>query len=277
VDPIKIKVAISEATKTIREKVAYKPDIGLVLGSGLGYLADEVSEKVSFSYKELPHFPRPTVEGHAGQLVFGTLAGKNVMIMQGRFHHYEGYSLSDITFPIRLMASLGVKILVVTNAAGGINHHFETGDLMLISDHINLLGDNPLRGPNLSEFGSRFPDMTQAYCHALRCQANKAAIEKGIHLRAGVYAGVMGPSYETPAEIRFLKTIGADAVGMSTVPEVIVAVHSGLKVMGISCITNMAAGLSHFKLEHQEVINAARNAQDRLITVIKGFIYSVHI
>lgn len=275
-DTIKTKVSISEAIKTIREKVDYKPEFGLVLGSGLGFLADEASEEVSFSYRELPHFPRSTVEGHAGRLILGKYAGKSVAIMQGRFHYYEGYSLSDITFPIRVMASLGVKVLVVTNAAGGINPHFETGDLMLISDHINLFGDNPLRGPNLSEFGPRFPDMTNAYCPILRRQANKAAMEKGILLREGVYAGVVGPSYETPAEIRFLKTIGADAVGMSTVPEVIVAVHSGLKVLGISCITNMAAGLSHSRLDHQEVISAAKNAQDRLLTVVKGFLLSVN-
>jgi len=272
VDNIKTKALISGAIKTIRERVDYKPEYGLILGSGLGFLADEVTGEVSFSYKDLPHFPRSTVEGHAGRLLIGKFMGKTTVIMQGRFHYYEGYSLSDITFPIRVMASLGVKVLVVTNAAGGINPYFEPGDLMLISDHINLFGDSPLRGPNLSEFGPRFPDMSHAYCPSLRRQVFKAAIEKAILLREGVYAGVVGPSYETPAEISFLKAIGADAVGMSTVPEVIVAVHSGLKVLGISIITNKAAGLSHSRLDHQEVICAARNSQDRLITVIKEFL-----
>lgn len=256
----------------IKEKLTIKPQVGLVLGSGLGVLAEEITNPLIIPYEEIPDFPVSTVEGHAGRLVIGELAGVPVMTMQGRFHYYEGYTMKEITFPIRVMQGLGIKNLIVTNAAGGINLTFEPGTIMLITDHINLMGTNPLIGENLSEFGTRFPDMTQAYCPHLRSVAQKVAQNLNINLREGVYAGLTGPSYETPAEIRYLRTIGADAVGMSTVPEVIVANHGGMKVLGISCITNMAAGVSGEKLNHDEVMATAQRVRENFRSLILGIL-----
>jgi purine-nucleoside phosphorylase len=256
----------------IKRNLTIKPQVGLVLGSGLGVLAEEITNPLTIPYEDIPDFPVSTVEGHAGQLVIGELAGVPVMTMQGRFHYYEGYTMQEITFPIRVMQGLGIKDLIVTNAAGGINLTFEPGTIMLITDHINLMGTNPLIGKNLSELGTRFPDMTQAYCPHLRSMAQKVAQNLNIKLREGVYAGLTGPSYETPAEIRYLRIIGADAVGMSTVPEVIVANHGGMKVLGISCITNMAAGVSGEKLNHEEVMATAHRVRENLRSLILGIL-----
>lgn len=263
---------IKETIGYIRTKTQVEPEIGLILGSGLGALAGEITNGVTIDYKDIPHFPVSTVEGHAGQLVIGDLQGKKVVAMQGRFHHYEGYSLQEVTYPVRVMQKLGVKILLVTNAAGGVNTDFVPGDLMVIRDHINLMGDNPLIGPNLEEFGPRFPDMSEAYNKPLRKLAEEVAKESGFKLKKGIYAGLKGPSYETPAEIRYLRAIGADAVGMSTVPEVIIANHGGMRVLGISCITNMAAGVLDVKLDHAEVMEVANRVQTRFLALVKGII-----
>lgn len=260
---------IKTAARFLKGRYPKAPRLGLILGSGLGVLADEIENPVKIPYKEIPHFPVSTVEGHAGQLVFGRLSGLDVVAMQGRFHYYEGYRLDQVTFPLRVMKSLGVETLIVTNAAGGINEHFSPGDLMIITDHINLMGTNPLMGPNDSQLGVRFPDMTEVYSHPLRSIAKQAAAELKIAVKEGVYAALTGPSYETPAEIRMLRILGADAVGMSTVPEVIVARHSGIKVLGISCITNMAAGILDQPLTHQEVIATTERVKANFLLYIK--------
>jgi len=253
----------------LKSKVKITPEIGIVLGSGLGMLAQEITEQTVVPYSEIPHFPQSTVVGHKGQFIFGYLAGKAVVCMDGRFHYYEGYDLQQVTLPIRVMRKMGISQLIVTNAAGGINADFVPGDLMLIRDHINLLGVNPLRGKNEEDFGERFPDMSEAYANELRTLALAAADELKINLQQGVYVAMSGPSYETPAEIKYAKMIGADAVGMSTVPEVIVAVHCGLKVLGISCVTNMAAGISKQKLNHKEVMETAEIAKEKFMSLVK--------
>lgn len=256
----------------LESKVNFKAEIGIILGSGLGILAAELSNPIAIPYKEIPHFPVSTVMGHEGQFVFGYLGGKPVVCMQGRFHFYEGYELKDVTLPVSVMKRLGVSTLLVTNAAGGVNEKFAPGDLMLIEDHINLSGVNPLRGKNDDEAGPRFPDMSEAYNGELREMALSAARELDIDMKKGVYAGLSGPSFETPAEIRYLRIIGADAVGMSTVPEVIVANHAGIRVLGISCITNMAAGILKTKLNHQEVMDTANVVREKFVSLIKGIV-----
>ncbi|WP_019553843.1 purine-nucleoside phosphorylase [Propionispira raffinosivorans] len=253
----------------LKSKVKITPEIGIILGSGLGMLAQEITEQTVVPYSEIPHFPQSTVVGHKGQFIFGYLAGKAVVCMDGRFHYYEGYDLQQVTLPVRVMKKIGISKLIVTNAAGGINADFMPGDLMLIRDHINLLGVNPLRGKNEETFGERFPDMSEAYANELRTLALAAADELKINLRQGIYVAMSGPSYETPAEIKYAKMIGADAVGMSTVPEVIVAVHCGLKVLGISCVTNMAAGISKQKLNHKEVMETAEIAKEKFMGLVK--------
>ncbi len=230
------------------------PRVALVLGSGLGAFADELEDSVAIPYEEIPGFARSTVEGHAGRLVIGKCGGVAVAAMQGRFHYYEGYSLDEVTFPIRTFGALGVKAIVLTNAAGGINVAFNQGALMLISDHLNLMGASPLRGANDERFGVRFPDMSEVYARDYQEMVIEEARQMGMELRRGTYGALSGPSYETPAEIRMLRTLGADAVGMSTVPEAIVARHTGIKVVGISCITNMAAGVLDQPIVHEEVI-----------------------
>jgi len=256
----------------IKDKVKTLPQVGLVLGSGLGVLAEEITDPVILPYEDIPDFPVSTVESHAGRLILGELGGVPVLTMQGRFHYYEGYSMDKVTFPIRVMQSLGIKKLIVTNAAGGINLTFEPGTIMLITDHINLMGTNPLIGENLAQFGPRFPDMTRAYSPELRALVKSVAEDLNIQIKEGIYAAVTGPSYETPAEIRFLRTIGADAVGMSTVPEVIVANHGGMKVLGISCITNMAAGVTGESLSHDEVIETANRVREYLRLLLLGIL-----
>ncbi|MFC4767251.1 purine-nucleoside phosphorylase [Effusibacillus consociatus] len=263
---------IEEAAKAIQAKIRIKPTIGLVLGSGLGVLAEEVKEAEKVPYGEIPHFPVSTVEGHAGRFVFGEFAGQKVAVMQGRFHFYEGYSLEQVTFPIRVMKQLGINTILVTNAAGGINPDWEAGDLMLIKDHINCTGQNPLIGHNEPDLGPRFPDMSNAYDRELRALAKQVADRQGIRLREGVYAGLTGPSYETPAEIRMLRGFGGDAVGMSTVPEVIVAKHMGMRVLGISCISNMAAGILDQPLSHDEVMETAEKVKNTFSTLVREIV-----
>ena len=252
--------------------VCGKADIGVILGSGLGDYAEALEDAVKLPYSEIPGFPRSTVAGHAGMWCCGTLYGKRVVMMQGRFHYYEGYGMKDVTLPVRVMQKIGVKTLIVTNAAGGVNLGYHPGELMVIGDMFSMTAQNPLIGPNLDAFGPRFPDMSCAFDKELRALAHECANEQGFALREGVYARMTGPTYETPAEIRMLRTLGADAVGMSTVPEVIVARHGGMRVLGISCITNMAAGILDQPLNHAEVTETAnrvkgqfRNLLDRII------------
>ncbi|WP_053364010.1 purine-nucleoside phosphorylase [Bacillus sp. FJAT-27251] len=269
------KNKIKNAASFLKEKFGGQPQIGLILGSGLGVLADEIEEPVKIPYSEIPDFPVSTVEGHAGQLVFGKLSGVTVAAMQGRFHFYEGYSMEKVTFPVRVMKELGIETLIVTNAAGGVNENFAPGDLMLISDHINNMGTNPLIGPNDSELGPRFPDLSEAYSRELRSQARDIAKSIGIEVREGVYVGNPGPVYETPAEIKMLRTLGGDAVGMSTVPEVIVARHSGMKVLGISCISNMAAGILDQPLSHDEVIETTEKVKSTFLRYVKELVQEI--
>jgi purine-nucleoside phosphorylase len=263
---------IQNAAEFLKSKYTKSPKIGLILGSGLGVLADEIEASVKIPYNEIPDFPISTVEGHAGQLVFGLLNGVEVVAMQGRFHFYEGYSFDKVTFPVRVMKALGVEMLIVTNAAGGVNQAFTPGDLMIISDHINFMGSNPLIGPNDSRLGVRFPDMSEAYTKELRSAAKDIAKRLSIDVKEGVYFGLTGPVYETPAEIRMIRSLGGDAVGMSTVPEVIVARHSGLKVLGISCITNMAAGILDQPLSHEEVIETTEKVKANFLLYIKEIV-----
>lgn len=264
-----------EAAKFIQGKVKEQPSIGLILGSGLGVLADEIQDAVTISYGEIPHFPQSTVAGHKGQLVIGTLEGKQVIAMQGRFHYYEGYGMDQVTFPVRVMKQLGIETLFVTNAAGGINESFEPGNLMIITDHINNFGDNPLIGPNDAELGDRFPDMSTAYNPELIQHAKSVSERIGLKVQEGVYVGNTGPSYETGAEIRMLRTLGGDAVGMSTVPEVIVANHAGIKVLGISCISNMAAGILDQPLTHDEVIETTAQVRQDFLNFVKELVKSI--
>ncbi|MGQ3377191.1 purine-nucleoside phosphorylase [Priestia endophytica] len=266
------KNAIQTAASFIEEKLQIKPEIGLILGSGLGVLGDEIENAVKIPYEDIPEFPVSTVEGHAGQLVIGTLNGAKVIAMQGRFHYYEGYSFDKVTFPVRVMKELGVEKLIVTNAAGGINEAFNPGDLMLISDHINNFGSNPLIGANDSNLGPRFPDMSEGYSKELRVLAKEAAASLDLSIQEGVYVGNTGPSYETPAEVRMLRILGGDAVGMSTVPEVIVARHAGMKVLGISCISNMAAGILDQPLNHEEVIETTEKVKKNFLAFVKEIV-----
>jgi len=263
---------VEEAAGHLRGVLPELPDIVLVLGSGLGHLADRIERPTIVPYKEIPHFPVSTVSGHAGEIVSGKLRGRNVIAMKGRIHLYEGYDAQTVAFPIRVMRELGAKRLLITNASGGINPSFRAGDLMLIRDQINFMFRNPLIGPNADQFGERFPDMSEPYDKRLRGLALRVAAGKGIVLREGVYAGVLGPSYETPAEIRMLRTLGADAVGMSTVPEVIAARHAGMNVLGISCITNMAAGILGRPLSHAEVTETAGKVRHTFSELLLGII-----
>ncbi len=254
---------IQQATQYILSKVTHRPTVGMVLGSGLGDFADTLEQIQRLSFGEIPGFPQPTVPGHTGALVFGKKQGKTVVVLQGRIHYYEGLSQQEITLPIRVLAALGVKRIVLTNACGGVNLSYQPGDLMLIADHINFSGSNPLIGPNLDSFGSRFPDVSDLYCKELRAAIRQAAKAAGIETREGVYAMYSGPNFETPAEIRMFRVLGADVVGMSTVPEALVAGHCGMAVVGISCITNMAAGVLPVKLSHQEVMDTAALVHDK--------------
>ncbi|MEW5818799.1 MAG: purine-nucleoside phosphorylase, partial [Cyanobacteriota bacterium] len=245
---------LKDAVEFIRSKTDIVPEIALILGSGLGAIADEVVEAVKIPYDKIPGFSAAKVHGHAGQLVIGKLNDRNVVAMQGRFHYYEGHPMTTVVFPVRVMKMLGANIMIVTNAAGGVNTSFTPGDLMIIDDHINAMCNNPLMGENIDFLGPRFPDMSYAYCREFIMLVEKIANDSGYKITKGVYYGSSGPSYETPAEIRMIRNLGGDAVGMSTVPEVITANHMGMKVLGISCITNMAAGVLPQPLSHEEVI-----------------------
>ena len=261
---------IHAARELIESRTALRPRVAVVLGSGLGAFAGELDEAVEIPYSAIPHWPASTAAGHAGKLVVGKLRGLPVAVMSGRAHLYEGYTPQQVTFPVRVLGALGVAGMVFTNAAGGINRALERGGLVLISDHINLQGANPLTGPNLDALGPRFPDMSEAYSARYRVIARQTALELGIPLAEGVYAAVAGPSYETPAEIRYLRAIGADLVGMSTVAEAIVANHMGIRVLGISSVTNMAAGISPHKINHEEVLETGAMVRDTLIALLKG-------
>ena len=263
---------VEEAAAAIRARCDRLPETAIVLGSGLGDFADTLLEAIATPYGDLPHWPASKVVGHAGRLVIGTVAGRRVAALSGRAHYYEGHDLSTVVFATRVMGRLGVKQVVLTNAAGGINTGFAQGGLMVIDDHINLLGSNPLAGVNDERFGPRFPDMSEVYSRRLRDIADAAAKAKGVPVSHGVYVAVHGPSYETPAEIRFFRTIGADAVGMSTVPEAIAARHMGMEVLGISCITNMAAGVLPRPLVHEEVMETARRVRGSFIALLEGII-----
>ncbi len=262
------------AARFIRSRLTAAADVrvALVLGSGLGAFADALEEAEPLDYAEIPGFARPTVEGHTGRLVVGRAGGATVAAMQGRFHFYEGYTLEEVTFPVRVLGLLGVKGLVLTNAAGGLNNSFEQGSLVVISDHLNLLGANPLLGKNDERFGPRFPDMSEVYDREYQEVAVCEAHAMGVELRRGIYAALTGPSYETPAEIRMLRLLGADAVGMSTVPEAIVARHMGLRVLGISCITNMAAGVLDKPINHEEVIETGERVRETFAELLRRVI-----
>jgi purine-nucleoside phosphorylase len=260
---------LPETVAWLRNKLPRTPSVAVVLGSGLGVFADVLTDRTEIAYSEIPHWPRSTAVGHAGKLVLGRLGRLEVIVLSGRAHLYEGYTATQVTYPVRVLARLGVKSIVFTNAAGGINLNYSQGALVLISDHINLQGTNPLVGPNDDELGPRFPDMSEAYSHHYRHVAKQVAAELHIGLAEGVYAGLLGPSYETPAEIRYLRAIGADLVGMSTVAEVIVANHMGLKVLGISCVTNMAAGILPQKIHHEEVLETGARVRDTLVRLLR--------
>jgi purine-nucleoside phosphorylase len=263
---------VEAAAAAIRSQCTTLPQTAVVLGSGLGDFADTLPNAVRMAYAELPHWPSSNVVGHTGQLVIGSVAGRQIAALAGRAHFYEGHDLSTVVFATRVMGRLGVREIILTNAAGGINTAFASGALMVIDDHINLLGSNPLLGFNDERFGSRFPDMSEVYSRRLRTIANAAARARGIPVSHGVYVAVHGPSYETPAEIRFLRTIGADAVGMSTVPEALAARHMGIDVLGLSCITNMAAGVLPQPLNHEEVLETARRVRGTFIALLEGII-----
>ena len=263
---------VEQAARLLRGRLGTPPGIAIVLGSGLGAFADRLSDAVSVPYADIPHWPPARVAGHAGVLVAGTCGGRRVLTLSGRAHFYEGHGLPAVTFPTRVLGRLGVKTLLLTNAAGGINTSFRPGTLMVIDDHLNLMGSNPLIGPNDDRFGVRFPDMTFVYAPRLRAIADQAAAAAGLALRHGVYAGLHGPSYETPAEIRFLRAIGADAVGMSTVPEAIVARHMGVEVLGLSCITNPAAGVLPEPLDHGEVMQVAERVSGEFMALLEAIV-----
>ena len=270
---------VAAAAESILAHGGVRPHVGLILGSGLGELADEIDDPISVPYAEIPNFPVSTVHGHAGTLVLGSLAGTSVAAMRGRAHFYEGYSLRDVTFPVRVMRQLGAEVLIVTNAAGGLNESFQTGDLMVLTDHLNIMGmagQSPLVGPDDPSLGVRFLDMLNAYDTDLRATAHRAAAEHGFSLREGVYAMVGGPAFETLAEIRFLQRGGADAVGMSTIPEVIVARHAEMRVLGLSAITDMAVGSEAAReISHDEVLAAAERIKPRLAAVVRGVLGSL--
>ncbi len=259
---------IQQATQFLRSRFSKVPKVGIILGTGLGGIGDDIQDKVTLPYEEIPHFPRSTVETHKGQFICGTLGGKTVLAMEGRFHFYEGYTMQQVTFPVRVMAALGCDTLIVSNACGGMNPQFAKGDIMIIEDHINLIGDNPLIGPNDDRLGVRFPDMCHAYDRELLSLARKIGLEQGISTQQGVYVAVSGPNLETRAEYRFLRTIGADVVGMSTVPEVIVAVHSKMRSLGLSVVTDMCLPDALEPVSLAAIIATANAAEKNLRTLV---------
>lgn len=266
---------IDKSINYIKEKINEKPEIGIVLGSGLGDFADTIEDKIEIPYKEIPGFPVSTVKGHDGKLIFGKIDSKNVCVMKGRIHYYEGYDIKDVVYPIEVLAGLGIKTIILTNAAGGVNEEFEPADLMIISDHINLMGKNPLIGPNDEKVGPRFPDMTDLYNKELVEVAENSAKKLGINVKKGVYMYFTGPSYETAAEVRMARILGADAVGMSTVPEAIVARHRGLKILGISTITNMSTGILDTPLDHTEVVEVGKEVAGKFKELLMEIIEEI--
>jgi purine-nucleoside phosphorylase len=265
---------IQETAAYLRSKMRTQPQTAIILGTGLGSLANEITDKYEIGYETIPNFPVSTVEGHSGKLIFGKLGDKDIMAMQGRFHYYEGYAMTEVTFPIRVMRELGIQTLFVSNAAGGMNPDFEIGDLMIITDHINFFPEHPLRGKNIP-YGPRFPDMSEAYNKGLIQKANEIAQEKGIKVQHGIYIGTQGPTYETPAEYKMFRILGADAVGMSTVPEVIVANHCGIRVFGMSVITDLGVEGKIVEVTHEEVQKAADAAQPLMTSIMRELINRV--
>ena len=273
-NPTHLFECAESAALAVRERISGTPRVGVVLGSGLGDLAETLTDRYAIPYGQIPHFPRPTVEGHKGNLVVGAVdeGGPPVVFLQGRFHFYEGHDLGTVTFPVRVLRHLGVETLVLTAATGGVNTDFRPGDVVCLSDHLNLIGQNPLRGPNDGRNGLRFPDMTEVYSRRLAGVAREEADRLGVALKSGVYACLPGPSYETPAEIRMLRALGADVVGMSTVPEAIVARHSGMEVLAFALVTNAAAGVTGEPITHEEVIEAGKRAVPRLGGLVEGVV-----
>jgi len=266
---------VQEATRTIQKIYREKPAVGIILGTGLGGLTEDIRGETEINYDDIPHLPHSAGTFHAGKLVCGKLSGKNVVAMEGRFHYYEGFTLEEVTIPVRVMKALGAEILIVSNACGGMNPMFDKGDIMIIEDHVNLMGINPLIGPNDDRLGPRFPDMCQPYDKKLIALAQQVALEEGIKAQKGVYVAVTGPNLETRAEYRFLRTIGADAVGMSTVPEVIVAIHSGLKVLGLSIVTDMCLPDALEPADIEQIIAVANEAEPKLRTIVKKVIEGI--
>jgi purine-nucleoside phosphorylase len=263
---------IKETVDFINGKVDIQPEVGIVLGTGLGFIGDEIENAIAIPYEDIPNFPVSTVKGHQGKLIFGQYGGKNVVAMQGRFHYYEGYTMKELTFPIRVLKYLNIENLILSNAAGGMHPDFNIGDIMLITDHINIMGDNPLLGPNDDELGPRFPDMSEVYTRDLIMKAKKIARSKNIHYQTGVYAAVSGPTYETPAEYNYIRLIGADAVGMSTVPEAIVARQMGLNIFAFSVITDLGVNGKIVEITHEEVIEAAASAEPKIKILMEELI-----
>jgi len=272
-----IRAQVNETISYIRTQTGSAPAIGIILGTGLGALADEIKKDTVISYDKIPHFPVSTVESHAGRLLFGKLGGKDIVAMQGRFHYYEGYDLKQVTYPVRVMKELGVRILIVSNAAGGLNPQYGIGELVLITDHINFQGNNPLLGPNDESLGTRFPDMYNCYDSDLRMLAEQTALEERVPMQKGVYVGVSGPNLETAAEYRFLHIIGGDLVGMSTVPEVIVARHQGTRVLGFSLVTDMGLPDAMEPCSHQKIVAAAGKGEPKLTKLVKSIVERINI
>jgi len=266
---------IKETARFLTEKINFGAEIGIILGTGLGGLVNEIEITTTIPYNEIPNFPVSTVEGHAGRLIFGILGNKKVMALQGRFHYYEGYSMQQVTFPVRVMQQMGIKYLFVSNATGGLNPDFKVGDIMVINDHINFFPEHPLRGPNIAELGPRFPDMSRVYDERLRYTAKLISLENNFNLKEGVYVGVSGPTFETPAEYLMFRKLGGDVVGMSTVPEVIVARHAGMKVFGISIITDSGVPGQIVEISHEEVQKVAMKAEPKMTLVLKKLIESI--
>jgi len=264
---------IQETSQFLKDKTAdFTPDFGIILGTGLGGLVNEIETIYTIGYDEIPNFPVSTVKGHQGKLIFGMLSGRKVVALQGRFHYYEGYSMQEVTFPVRIFKALGISTLILSNASGGLNPEFSVGDIMFIEDHINLMGTNPLIGPNDDDLGNRFPDMSEPYDKALREKAEAIAVRLGIPFQTGVYAGVTGPTFETPAEYKYVRIIGGDAVGMSTVPEVIVARHAGLPCLAFSVISDLGVEGKIVEISHDDVIDSASIAEPKMTSIIKSFI-----
>lgn len=272
-----LRARIDKAAEYIKEKSGFEPEIGIILGTGLGSLGDYIEKVSVIDYADIPEFPVSTVFGHAGRLILGILEGKKVVAMQGRFHYYEGYTMQEVTIPVRVMKRLGIKLLVASNACGGLNPSFKAGDIMIITDHINFMGTNPLIGPNLEEFGPRFPDMSEVYDKGMAELLEKVAASQGIKVNKGVYGAVSGPNYCTKAELGMMIKLGSDTVGMSTVPEAIVARHCGLKVAGVSCITDMAIPDTMTAPTHEEIVKVAESVKPRFVSLIKQFVKEVQL